>query len=81
MAAPIITGGRRELGITCPGCNHQSSIPPSAIARNAYFCGMCGKAIDLHGAFRQMMGEGNGPTMPRRDKGGSKYKSARKARR
>lgn len=80
MAAPIITGGRREIGITCSSCGHQSSIPPSAIARNAYFCGSCGKAIDLHGAFRQIT-EGAGQIMPRRDKGTSKYKSARKGRR
>lgn len=77
---PTVSTGRREFSIACPSCNHITQVPPSAIARNSFFCGMCGKSIDLHGIFRQPAGEA--PTFSaRRDKGTSRYKSARKARR
>lgn len=75
-------GGRREITIVCPSCNHPSQIPPSAVARNSFFCGACGKSVDLSQVFRQFASqEGGAPPMPRRDRGESKYKSARKARR
>ncbi len=75
-------GGRREIPITCPSCGSRSTIPPAAVARNNYFCSGCGKAMDLTQAFRPMAPseEGAAPP-PRRDRGNSKYKSARKGRR
>lgn len=76
-------GGRREIPIMCPSCGSRSSIPPAAVARNNYFCSGCGKALDLSQAFRPLAaGEESGaPPPPRRDRGNSKYKSARKGRR
>ena len=85
MRATVIGGGsRREIQVVCPGCNHPSQLPPSAVLRNNFFCSGCGKSLDLSQVFRQMGGgEGNGGgSMPvRRDRADSKYKSARKARR
>ncbi len=77
-------GGRREIPITCPSCGFRSSVPPAAVARNAYHCSGCGKALDLSQAFRAPApGEegGGAPPAPRRDRGNSRYKSARKGRR
>jgi hypothetical protein len=76
-------GGRREIPVVCPSCNHASSVPPAAVARNQFFCSGCGKALDLSQVFRQMV-PGSGGAMPpqgRRDRGNSGYKSARKGRR
>ncbi|MBC8101836.1 MAG: hypothetical protein H7Z41_04530 [Cytophagales bacterium] len=76
-------GGRREIVIVCPSCQFQSTVPPAAIARNQYFCSSCGKPVDLLSQAFRPVGEGAGgaPFAPRRDKGTSKYKSARKGRR
>lgn len=75
-------GGRREITVVCPGCNHPSQIPPSAVARNQFFCSGCGKSLDLSQVFRQLAsGEGTAAPPPRRDRSDSKYKSARKGRR
>lgn len=75
-------GGRREIAVACPSCGSRSSVPPAAVARNNYFCSGCGKSLDLTQAFRPLPPgeEGLAPT-PRRDRGNSKYKSARKGRR
>jgi hypothetical protein len=57
-------------------------IPPAAIARNSYFCSSCGKSVDLMSQSFRPTGDGTGSTFsPPRDKGTSKYKSARKGRR
>lgn len=76
-------GGRREIQVICPSCGRPSQVPPSAVARNSFFCGGCGKALDLSNVFRQMAEGtgGSGPMPPRRDRGDSRYKSARKGRR
>lgn len=76
-------GGRREITVMCPSCSHPSQIPPSAVARNSFYCSGCGKALDLSQVFRQIAsGEGGAAApMMRRDRGESKYKSARKGRR
>ena len=75
-------GGRREIPIVCPFCDSRSSIPPAAVARNAYFCSGCGKSLDLSQVFRNpVTGAQDAPPPPRRDRGSSKYKSARKGRR
>ena len=76
-------GGRREITVTCPECSHQSQIPPSAVARNQFFCGGCGKSLDLSQVFRQLVSPegGTSTAAPRRDRADSKYKSARKGRR
>lgn len=76
-------GGRREITVVCPACNHPSQLPPSAVPRNSFFCGACGKSLDLSQVFRQIAsGESAGPVpFVRRDKGDSRYKSARKGRR
>ncbi|MBC8101680.1 MAG: hypothetical protein H7Z41_03735 [Cytophagales bacterium] len=76
-------GGRREIAITCPDCGHQSQIPPSAVARNNFFCSGCGKPLDLSQVFRQLMtGDGaSGQATMGRDRADSRYKSARKGRR
>ena len=75
-------GGRREIPIQCPHCEFRSSVPPAAIARNAYFCSGCGKSLDLSQVLRQLAPpEEGGAPQPRRDRGTSKYKSARKGRR
>ena len=87
MQARIVGGGgRREIQVTCPSCNHPSQLPPSAVARNQFFCSRCGKALDLSQVYRQLAsGEGNASAATlstgRREHGGSRYKSARKARR
>lgn len=84
MRASVIGGGgRREIQVVCPSCNHPSQIPPSAVARNNFFCSGCGKPLDLSQVFRQLAGEGGGggSVAPRNDRRDSKYKSARKARR
>ena len=75
-------GGRREIPVTCPGCNHTSTVPPAAVARNSFFCSRCGKSLDLSQVFRQLA-SGEGPVLPpqQRDRGNSRYKSARKGRR
>ncbi|MDX1934352.1 MAG: hypothetical protein SFU56_17250 [Capsulimonadales bacterium] len=81
MQAKIIGGGgRREIQVVCPECNHPSQIPPSAIQRNNFFCGRCGKMLDLSQVFRQIAAGETGPP-PSRDRGDSRYKSARKSRR
>jgi hypothetical protein len=76
-------GGRREIALTCPNCGHQSQIPPSAVARNQFFCAGCGKALDLSQVFRQLTtGDGaSGQATMGRDRTDSRYKSARKGRR
>ena len=78
-------GGRREIIVVCPDCKFQSSVPPTAVGRNAYFCSSCGKSVDLLTQSYQPpapTGDGTGPRPgPRRDRGSSKYKSARKGRR
>ena len=75
-------GGRREIQVVCPSCGHPSQVPPSAVARNSFFCSGCGKSLDLSGVFRQLAEGGTGgPPPPRRDRGDSRYKSARKGRR
>lgn len=76
-------GGRREITVVCPDCSHPSQIPPSAVSRNQFFCGGCGKSLDLSQVFRQLAGEGGsaGAPPPRRDRSESRYKSARKGRR
>jgi hypothetical protein len=54
------------------------------VGRNSFFCGACGKAVDLSQVFRQFAsqeGGGSAPPLPRRDKADSRYKSARKGRR
>jgi hypothetical protein len=56
------------------------------VARNQFFCSRCGKALDLSQVYRQLAsGEGGGSAATlstgRREQGGSRYKSARKARR
>lgn len=74
-------GGRRELSVTCPSCSHTSQVPYSSVSRNSFFCSGCGKSIDLSQVFRQMAA-GEGTAVPgRRDRGESRYKSARKGRR
>lgn len=80
MQASIIGGGgRREIQVVCPQCNHASQIPPSAVSRNQFFCSRCGNALDLSQVFRSLaMGES---TPSNREQSGSRYKSARKARR
>ena len=74
-------GGRREIPILCPGCGFRSSVPPAAVARNAYFCSGCGKSLDLSQALRAQGPVDAAAPLPRRDRGTSKYKSARKGRR
>lgn len=75
-------GGRREINLVCPGCGHNSQIPPSAIARNNFFCAGCGKPLDLSMVFRQLSNDGvSAPAGPQRDRADSRYKSARKGRR
>jgi hypothetical protein len=75
-------GGRREIQIVCPDCQHPSQIPPAAVMRNQFFCSRCGKSLDLSNVFRALAGGGEGtPTSVGRDRTESKYKSARKARR
>jgi hypothetical protein len=76
-------GGRREIVVVCGSCQFQSSIPPAAISRNSYFCSSCGKAIDLLTQAFRPTGEGAGgfTAGARRDRGNSRYKSARKGRR
>lgn len=77
-------GGRREIQVVCPSCGHPSQVPPSAVARNSFFCSGCGKSLDLSNVFRQMAensSNGSAPLPPRRDRGDSRYKSARKGRR
>ena len=82
MKASFSGGGRREINVTCPNCGHHSQIPPSAIARNNFFCSGCGKPLDLSQVFRQLAsGEGTSTTIGNRDRGTSRYKSARKGRR
>ncbi|HVK04847.1 MAG TPA: hypothetical protein VM490_15320 [Armatimonadaceae bacterium] len=83
-------GGRREITVVCPECQFQSTVPPAAVMRNAYFCSRCGKPMDLQA---QLLRPGPGPGAapgapgggfaggPRRDRGSSKYKSSRKGRR
>ena len=75
-------GGRREIHIECPSCQHMSQIPPAAVLRNNYYCSGCGKPIDLSRVFQQMAGDGApaGAARGGRDRE-SKYKSARKSRR
>jgi hypothetical protein len=55
------------------------------VPRNQFFCSGCGKSLDLSQVFRQAAaGEGapgGAPPPPRRDRGNSRYKSARKGRR
>ncbi len=75
-------GGRREIPVVCPSCSHASSVPPSAVARNSFYCSGCGKPLDLSGIFRQLtQGAGSAAPPPRRDRSESRYKSARKGRR
>lgn len=77
-------GGRREIIVVCPSCQYQSAVPPAAVSRNSYFCSSCGKSVDLMTQmYRPGGGEGGPAPMAgaRRDKGTSKYKSARKGRR
>jgi|GEM_PF-922896 hypothetical protein len=75
-------GGRREIQVTCPGCDHVSQLPPAAVLRNNFFCSRCGKMLDLSQVFRNLTGGESGSTLTAgRDRGTSKYKSARKARR
>lgn len=77
-------GGRREIQVTCPSCSHQSQLPPAAVVRNNFFCSRCGKMLDLSMVFRNLAGgdgPGTGTLTQGRDRGESKYKSARKARR
>jgi len=76
-------GGRREISVNCPSCNHMSQIPPSAVVRNQFFCSGCGKALDLSQVFRQLASGENtgGVAAGRREKADSRYKSARKSRR
>ncbi|GAB4461491.1 MAG: hypothetical protein OHK0029_26840 [Armatimonadaceae bacterium] len=76
-------GGRREIQVTCPSCNHASQLPPAAVLRNNFFCSRCGKMMDLSQVFRRLTGGESGSTLTaaNRDRGGSKYKSSRKARR
>lgn len=82
LSTPPFVGGRREIVVVCPGCEFRSTVPPAAIGRNAYFCSRCGKALDLQAQLRQQVPTGEGGALaPRRDKGTSKYKSARKGRR
>jgi hypothetical protein len=82
---PPSGGGRREIIVVCPACQFRSSVPPAAVSRNAYFCSKCGKALDLMTqTYRPGGGTEDGdnaPPPPRRDRGTSKYKSARKGRR
>jgi DNA-directed RNA polymerase subunit RPC12/RpoP len=77
--------GRREIPVACPDCGFRSTVPPAAVARNAYFCSGCGKSLDLSQAFRPVApgeaGAAAGMPPPRRDRGTSRYKSARKGRR
>lgn len=82
MNQPPFTGGRREIVIICPGCEFRSTVPPAALARNSYFCSRCGKAVDLLTQRYRPEGSDEGAFAgPRRDKGTSRYKSARKGRR
>jgi len=83
QASVIGGGGRREINLVCPSCGHNSQIPPSAVARNNFFCSGCGKSLDLSQIFRQIAdgSGGAGAPMPRRDRADSRYKSARKGRR
>jgi len=75
-------GGRREITIICPECQFQSSVPPAALKRNAYFCSSCGKPIDLLSqSFRPAEGAGAFTPGARGDRSSSRYKSARKGRR
>jgi hypothetical protein len=78
-------GGRREIVVVCPECQFQSSVPPAALGRNSYFCSSCGKSIDLMSQSFRPSGEAGAPGAfqagARRDKGSSRYKSARKGRR
>ncbi len=80
---PFTPGGRREISIACPSCGSRSSVPPAAVARNNYFCSGCGKALDLSQALRAPApgDESGAPPPPRRDRGSSRYKSARTGRR
>jgi len=78
MQARTGGGGRREIAVTCPNCNNPSSVPPSAVVRNSFFCSGCGKPLDLSGVFRQFA---QGEAVVARRERDSKYKSARKARR
>jgi DNA-directed RNA polymerase subunit RPC12/RpoP len=83
MRATIVGGGgRREIQIVCPECQHPSQLPPSAVLRNQFFCSRCGKSLDLSNVFRSLSdGQSGGPSTVGRDRGESRYKSARKARR
>lgn len=79
MKTPMIGGGRRELNVTCPSCNYNCLLPPSAIMRNQFFCASCGKQLDLKQLLRQMAGDGPGVGLGARNDRESRYKSARKA--
>lgn len=79
MKSPVMGGGRRELNVTCPGCNYTCMLPPSAIMRNQFFCSGCGKQLDLKQLLRAMSGDGPSPTLGARNDRESRYKSARKA--
>jgi hypothetical protein len=47
-------GGRREIALTCPELRTSVPDPPSAVARNQFFCAGCGKPLDLSQVFRQL---------------------------
>lgn len=79
MSAPTVGFSRREINVPCPACNHTCMLPPSAIARNQFFCSSCGKQLDLKAIFRQMASDGAPAMNVRRESRDHKYKSARKA--
>jgi hypothetical protein len=71
--------------VVCPACDFRSTVPATAIGRNQYFCSSCGKAVDLVTQVYRPPATDGAPgqfaAAPRRDRGNSKYKSARKGRR
>ena len=81
MQAKIVGGGgRREIEVICPDCNHPSLLPPSAVVRNQFFCSRCGIPLDLSQLFRTLAVGAPAQTSGR-DQSGPRYKSARKGRR
>jgi len=61
-----------EIPVTCPNCQHTTSLPIAAIKRDNYYCGRCFQKIPMSG-IRPSYSETDSRPQPARPRKSSRH--------
>ena len=61
-----------EITVTCPNCDHRTSLPIAAVKRDNYYCSRCFQKIPMSG-LRTHTSDMDSRPQPARPKKSSRY--------